>query len=835
LVLRLVGLVLATALPAPPQRPGEATSVVVDATGQPIAGARVSVVLAAAGDTLYGHHALDVLARAPLRDITTDSQGRFTLPLTAAHRRLGTGHEPAMTLLVAADGYQEWHEPLPFGLTGFRGTRAVLQRLRDDEVVTVTVAGAPPGALLWVRRIDCGAAGAEARLLPVPPDGVVRVRTPLLPTPCVLDDWRQTRGLGHEVQLWLPGHSSAPSRLVAGEPAVRFGAQSTATRTLAVRCADAPATAVRGLYACPDGARRWFASPDDRVREDACLRLIAVTADGCGTAVPDSGSLDPVELEPVRAGHAGLRLTVRGRDLLPARTEARLVDLVCWPHAGRARFLPLAAHALPLDGSTLSVPVAAWQQHALLITAAGCAPRVLPPLRGTPPEHLELLPATLAEASLLAIDADGEPVAGAEVRLPLTTLADSPRTVAMPTTDGMGAFALPPLPPGNVQALCVTDAGYGQLRMDVKAKMAPPVLREVLRELRAQREDSLRREWLRHNAVVPIEGHVLRADLGAPFAPVTIESRTRMGEQRTRRGFADALGRVHVGYLGHEATLTCRGVQSSPHALDAALDVIVLRVPNQQHVLVELPADARVKRVSFWHRDGGTRHENLELDTDRLLLGWRAGCARCDVVLASGPPATVVAADLKDSRQEDHDVLRVDRTRVLRRVHLHVFSGGLPVHGFSVRSRRAEGLLLYDERDGDPLRDNVWCARDGAAHELLIFHRAFLPAPAQVQEARTERDAALIVELTRGTPIRFRIPSQSAPPAGHDVTITLYDDGKPQAHVKVVSPGPGEGGAVEFPLPFALRPGHYAAELATGREVRRVTFVVDGAGEVTVE
>ena len=173
---------------------------------------------------------------------------------------------------------------------------------------------------------------------------------------------------------------------------------------------------------------------------------------------------------------------------------------------------------------------------------------------------------------------------------------------------------------------------------------------------------------------------------------------------------------------------------------------------------------------------------------------------------------------------------------------LHVFCGGQPVTDFEVRPARPHSsLLIYDPRDGSPLRDGVWSARDRAAHELVVFHRGFLPsAPVTVPASDGGRDQAIIVELVRGTMIRFRIPRRATPPAGQDVHITIHDGGKPQYQVTLRSPGPrggdgAEDGETEFLLPFALPPEHYAAELHSGREHRRVAFMVDGSGEVIVK
>jgi hypothetical protein len=92
-------------------------------------------------------------------------------------------------------------------------------------------------------------------------------------------------------------------------------------------------------------------------------------------------------------------------------------------------------------------------------------------------------------------------------------------------------------------------------------------------------------------------------------------------------------------------------------------------------------------------------------------------------------------------------------------------AGGIPVEGFEVQlARPSERLLVYDQREGSSLPSGVWAARDRAAHELLMFHREFLPSePVRVPAAQSERDAALIVDLVRGTKVRFLVPRKAVP------------------------------------------------------------------------
>jgi len=839
--------------PVPAERAPSAADVVVGIVtgtdGEPLVGARARVVVAppaARGGTPFGHQAVDVLARQPL-DAQTGADGRFTWTLTRAHRRLGTGFEPALTLLIEAEGYAPWCEPLPFGLTGFAGTRARLLRLQPDDRHEVIVDDPPRGALLRVRRLDADPAHAEARVFEVPADGVVTFSATLLPSPLVFDDWRHTRALGHEVQLWAPGRSTG---WLPAEPGatLRVAATDTTTRALRVLADGAPAAAVRALYLCPDGVRRWFDLPDATAREDPCLRLVAVTAAGRSAVLPDSGSFADVKLPPAGSGTVRVPVRVLGRPA-PRQLAAWFVPLdVPWTDPGARG----PAGKVAVDGDDLVVELAAWHANLLVVAAAGCAPQAFPPPAGGVPQVLELHSSPFTDLRLrVRTSHDDRPAPGVDVVLAAAALARSPRAGPAPTTDGIGIAALPPLTAGRHDLLCVGDGVYGRGALVVGRTGRVEVAIDVDEQRRLRRlqrlldaglpEREAQRRSTEMDGEIHLEGQEVyavattRAGAPAAFAAATITSETPDGERRSRRGSADALGRIRVGFVGSQVRLSCRGVEVEQRTEPGNAPLpIELRVPAVDPVVVMLPPGTVVQRATYTLRGDGVRHEHVALAAGRVLLGWRDDCERCDLVLADGPPASVLRADLAaGERQRGAPV--VDRTQVVRSVPLHVFCEGAPVDGVVSRPAAGDRIVVFHHREGSAVSGGAWHARDLADHRIRVFHRDHLPsAPVAVPAGSGAREAALVVELVRGARVTFRLARAGLPPPGLDVTVIVHDGGQPRYHVTLRSPGPEGGGDVELELPFALPPGGYSAEVRAGARQWRVGFAVTGTEPVTV-
>lgn len=804
-----------------PRTPDAPTGQVVDASGAGVAGARVRVELAKSVRTACRDHALQVMRRWPLADVTADAEGRFALDLTPAHRRLGTGLEPPLALAIEAPGLQTWYEPLPFGLAGFSGTRAALRPLAADATCTVEVEAPPPGALLWVHRLDAPEGLTESRVSAVPETGRVAVPAPLVPTPLVFDDWRRTRALGHEVHVWIPGRSAA-ARLDGHVRELRFAAADTATRRLRVLADGEPARGLSGLYACPDGEQRWLPLPDGEAAEDGELRLLALAATGRATAVV-SGSLEPVVLAPIV--HREVSLAVLGHDGAPARgARVLLVPMTTWPATDASLD---GAEVLAADEEArVRVDLARLQQNAVCAVAPGCWPTTRPPHDDVvPPPPLRLAQAPAGASMLTVSDAAGRPVAGAEVRI-VGNLPPASLAARAFTSDGAGTCLVPACAFEQAKVVCVGDEGYRQADL---REPAPDMAAGAPGRQRARGVAS----GVPRSTPIAIAGRTLRARVvtagGQPaaFLAVTIESVTADGEKRTRHGCTDAFGRVRATYVGESATISAGGVSveqdGRPHD-DAEVELVV---PEQRAVVVALPEKARVQRVTFWTNDGGVRHENLGVDTDRLALAWREGCRRCDVHLRDGPPVTVTAADVAAARGSPPVVVR---DRIVRTVRVHAFDPEQrPVTGFEVRPAFGNSrLLVYDQRESNGGEPGVWTARDDAAHDVQVFHPDFLPSePVTMAAEQPGRDPAMIVPLQPGARVRFHLAAKVRAQAGDTWTLTIEDGGRPRYHVTLTV----RDADAELQLPFALPSGDYAFTLR-GRRATRGTFTVSGTNPV---
>ncbi|MEZ5964971.1 MAG: carboxypeptidase-like regulatory domain-containing protein [Planctomycetota bacterium] len=828
----------AAAQAAPTMPPCQGT--VVDADGAPVADAHVRIEIARTVSTLCRDHTLDVLRRWPLADIATDAHGNFSLPLKPAHRRLGTGLEPPLTLVVEAPGFQTWYEPLPFGLSGFSRTRATLRRLVDSDLYTVEIATPAPGALAWVRRVDAPPGLAEGRVLAVPTDGRLRIAAPQVPTPLVFDGWRCSRGLDFEVELWSPGRSTA-MRLPARGRHVRLETTPTATRRLRVLADGQPARGLCGLFACPDGEQRWFPLADGEACDDPRLRLIALRAPGRATVLA-SGAPDDIDLPPLSAEHAEVRVRDH-HDAAPSRVDAWLVPLRRWPitsaDSGDARTLRFTG-----EGQSL-VDRSALQQHALVVSAPGHRPVVLPPSSlGVVPDPIRLPTRDGEPEFLTVVDENGRPAPGVDVRPSPSMLGGVPLLTPL-TTDGAGTCRLPADLLAAADLACVGETGYALHRRSASTRTDQLRQRVELAYTRQQLGSDVGLGWVEGGRNMPagrealrLAGRILQAQVvtregrPAPFLPVTIDS-VAGGERRTRHGHTDSDGRVLAAYVGDVATLEVRGARLAQRAspgipsppLEATVDA-------QRPVVIRLPAGARVQRVSFWRQDGGVRHENLTLDAELLAIAWTDADEHCDVHLAEGPPATVTGADVATAGQAIPILARDD---IVRRVHVHAFDPDQrPVRGVEVRPAFGNArILVFDQREAQGAEHDVFAARDGAAHTVQVFHPDYLPsAPTQIPATSAVgngKDPAVVVALTPGARVRLHV--RKALPRSRPLVITIDEGGRPCYHLTLLQPPPDADGAIVLTLPFALPAGHYACTLGDDR----LTFSTTGDGPIDVE
>lgn len=293
----LLALLLVAQDPFP--RPGaDATGIVIDEKGQPIAGARITVRRRPGAESQWNEAIDRVLAVTPIPSVTSARDGEFVLPLNRDHRRLGLAGEAKFVVTVEKPGFQTWNEPLPYGLWGWLGSRVVLRELRQSDTITCVIAAPPPDTRLLLRRV-VGADAAGTEIVPVPAAGKVEVRMPLLPWPPLLtghEDWQPIR---IEAQLLHPGRSTKaraidPRQVVQLELGAARGPASRVERS------DArPLTGLRARYRFPDGSQAWIPLPGGEVPHDEVLIVTALVADGCRTSErPETMVLHPLETPP---------------------------------------------------------------------------------------------------------------------------------------------------------------------------------------------------------------------------------------------------------------------------------------------------------------------------------------------------------------------------------------------------------------------------------------------------------------------------------------------------------------------------------------------------------
>ncbi len=780
----------------------------VDETGAPIVGARVRIEPLAHVSHEYAAWLRAALARRPAPAVQSTKDGSFVLPLLPEHRRLGTGTEPPLVLVVEAEGYQPWRESLPFGLAGFQGTHAVLHRYVAADRFEVRVADPAPGTVLWVRRLGGLGMPEDASFHDVPADGRVTVLAPLVPTPLVRPDWRNTLALGHEVQLLAPGSSTPAALLDPDSHTLELRAAPHARGAVAVRDGAGHAIPhVRALYRLPDGSARWFPAADSHAARDDVLTLLAVGAAGFVTrSVPPDAETISLAARPA---DAILSLQVRDGDRARADAEAWLVPLAenaAAPPRGRS----LARQVMVAEDGGLELTVADACTHALVVEATGCAPRIFEPQDLVASDRILRLDAT-PTASLLVkvVDTGARPLAGFDVRVPASAVLPQARA-HLHHTDDTGTCRVDGLRPGSIEIVVVGDGTLGR----AVAQLRPGDTGEVV--------------------VAPTGSHlrgVARDDRGqrVAFAPFAIDNRGASAPQKTR-SHTDALGRIELPFQSHDRIVTFLDEVAARETLSPSRVAEIHTIPTR-NAIVSLPADAEVLRAAYASATDTTT-EHLRFAASRVYLSVPAHVVRVDLVLASGPPAVVLADELGEPGR----CVTLSRCDIVRRIALRITDGaGKRVDGARVVPCFTPGVpKSFDANEAGPIElvDGVpeWRARDRAAHRLAVFHPGFLPKVVAVPapEGRADEES-LDIELTRGAPITI-----AAPPSAATHTTVRVTQGENLVLNALVRATRDADGAMVARLPCALPAGSYTLHVEHANEVRSVPVLVRGVEPMLV-
>lgn len=249
---------------------------VVDEAGDPVAGARVELVLAPTAENKLLFERL--MEREPPPRTRSNDAGEFVLALLPAHLYLGELQFIAIGLEVRKDGYQCWRTPVVRPLRLYRGSHVQLRKLRPGDHARVVVENPEPGMRVRVRRYGESYLEAFGELPPeeswydVAPSGELDVVVPVLPSPVVLPLSLDAVLLRHDVELWTAA-GRTPAQAIAPGREVRLRAASAEP-------IDAEAEDDQG-DAGPYGAVRF------RIRDDAGDPVPGVLV-SVSRSVPDS-------------------------------------------------------------------------------------------------------------------------------------------------------------------------------------------------------------------------------------------------------------------------------------------------------------------------------------------------------------------------------------------------------------------------------------------------------------------------------------------------------------------------------------------------------------------
>ena len=285
LIVVLLG-TLANAQDVPFPKPGsDPSGRVVDERGKPIVGARVELVEHGDPGRTWQRAIDQVLRQAPLPFAISDRDGEYVLPLTREQRRLGAGGEGSFTLHIEKDGYAEWDEPLPMGISGYLGSHAVLRQLAPDERVRVYVEDPVPGMTLVVRLVTGDAVQNSVmpmRVARVPEDGKLELSIPLLPSPTLQGRGGLLAKLSLEAFVAWPGRTTTTTYLDPDRENTIPRAETQVRSERKVSRSDGKdVVGLEGLYRFQDGVQVWLPILGSVAREDQRMALAALRATGC--------------------------------------------------------------------------------------------------------------------------------------------------------------------------------------------------------------------------------------------------------------------------------------------------------------------------------------------------------------------------------------------------------------------------------------------------------------------------------------------------------------------------------------------------------------------------
>ncbi len=805
-----------------------------DTDGQPLSGAVVQFRVER--DSLDAVHWRNhVLRRQPLPQVRTSRDGEFFLPLTAMHRLFTRQTAGQISLVVEKAGYHPWIEPLTLGLRGYLGSEVLLRRIEAADRLEVRVEKPLPGMLLRVHRHASGAVPhlQLERWYPVPASGVVAAVTSFVPSPLTLGTLNNMAlPIGVEVQLIHPQRTSVPVALQFGQRQLVIAATASLVPVESVcslgRADGQPFAAPRGLYRCPDGEARWFPVDPKQVVENATVRLIAIEDRGClAVNVP---YIDPSkELIQLRRIPEPEQRVLELRDSRGKLVENAMVsfyDLAAMPermdgsrlgHRRPRRRLTAAAGRIAL--SSVRIPGPGF----LFVHARGFPPAIYFDPRqivgvvrmsvGKPERH--------GQIELTVTDQDEVPVRGAYVVMNRISFELGAYNGGPLRTDAAGRVRIEYLKTGRHSVQLLGD-GLSQASTSIKVSRSGEVVRKPV---------ILSRACL-HRVVLVDEDR-----RPVPFGPVRVFATAAAGagpniglvrsQMRTNSTVcADSRGRVPL--MDYPRAMVPRvvdlfSINRQQAVVDESEPVSEVRISGFEGVTMPLPpapVDKECLSVG-----GRTVTRSVPRSDGCKLLLVRFPRALPDAILSvyldgTAPlRLTSEAIAVAHSRQSARPVVIDQRTpsRIL----------SLALNGIDASKDRGFRLELagLNFRGGEPslyadsglrLRQSkagAWqvALRDDGPLLAWILHPEYRLASVEVGAATTAATEPTEVNLSRGTPVVFRVRSKRPLVASSQVYVYVHGLNNKvllYQHSTLAEAGrPVAGNGWEVRTPFALSPG----------------------------
>ncbi len=823
---------------------------VLNAQGEPIAGARIEVLCVGTGAG-YARALEEGQRRLPILSAVSGRDGSFVLPITDLHRVFYGAGPGRFSLLVSKAGFRSWREPLSQGLYTYLGSEVTLLPRAEKDAIQVRVASPVEGMVFaYQARQDGGHDADRARweYSQVPADGDLQLSISTLPWPRMAIQSSNLQVLNFAGQILYPGRSSRPVDLLScgGKLELEAGAEE-AIRPLQLRTETGlDLDSVWGIYRSPAGELLQFGFAGSDLPRDSQLALLWAGADGFVT-MPVNGE-SRLELQT---------LAQRDRDLLLRVSSASTAQL----DSVRVRVLRLLdsewrsgthPRRYLLDrqikaGAAIRLPAKLLREPSLLLVSSPghVDKRVLEPRALGKEVEIKLDALTGAQIIFKFVDERGQPVSGALLFLSDRFYDNAQGRGASPPrgllrSDAAGRVDLGIVAAGNYRYRCVSkDRIPNQGRLAVTAGEDQTVELELGLGLS-----------MRMLSVGP-------DDKPNPLAGAAVNITEARDTRRWGSVWSDSQGRLWLRGLPAESRL-----QLSPKALtgswssqwfdlDSSL-VHAFTAAEYREVLLRVPDGSRELRTTLAitgpGRAGGSTSNTVgppgkHATTSLFALNWfESESAQVMIGIGIGPPVRIRSSDADFLAAAGAPRVELDRRAILRRREL-LFPGldfaqlqqvriqpVSPHYSGKMVSNRA-GQMLDLDQDG-----RAWfVARDPGEYDCVVLHPEFLMATLSVPAEGLGSGLpgeAIEIRLRPGSALDFAFTLDEQGLQGRDMSLSIrgvdssmvlyaQDFWQPAKDAKA-------GDTVWLPCPIALQPGEYEIDLLLGDRLRKKIMLLPG-------